>query len=570
MVENNPTIVKLISHHLETQGCVVTTALNGLEALLLLDKEKPDIIFTDIIMPKVSGDQLCTIIRRDKRLNDIFVAVHSSTSLEDNRQILRLDADVYIAKGPKANLKDHIIYVLDQYHRGIRRNQKIIGADTLYPREITKELLLSRNHHHAIFNNVAEAVVEMDLSGKIVQANMATQKLLRKGLLEILSTQFVDFLDSEGREDVTAWLRGIQQSQIPCQNKFKSKYDKPLLVNGRRILLNMVAISETDNSFIIGILQDISLQKKTEERLAKTLGEFNAVVDTIDYGIVLTDSDFTVRIVNQAFLDLWQVPKSLTDAEPTLKDLMKFAAEKGLYNIPSNTIDDYIKGRLEEVKKGDIFPHEIKQSNGKTLQFQCVVLPENGRLLTYYDISSLKNTEKKLEEALEKVSNLANHDPLTGLANLRLARERLYSALSFSKRKQWKMAVMFIDLDGFKTINDTHGHDIGDEVLKKVAQRLVENLREVDTVARIGGDEFLVIQTEVPHRLAAANVAEKIVKSVSEPIRIEEKTITIGASIGIALYPENGEDSRVLMKKADDAMYYTKRIGKNNYTFTPN
>ena len=103
-----------------------------------------------------------------------------------------------------------------------------------------------------------------------------------------------------------------------------------------------------------------------------------------------------------------------------------------------------------------------------------------------------------------------------------------------------------------------------------VAERLVESLREADTVARIGGDEFLVIQTEVPHRFAAANVAEKIVKNISETFLVDNIEINIGASIGIAVYPENGHESRVLMKKADDAMYYTKRIGKNNYTFTPN
>nr|WP_306793069.1 GGDEF domain-containing protein [Desulfopila inferna] len=181
----------------------------------------------------------------------------------------------------------------------------------------------------------------------------------------------------------------------------------------------------------------------------------------------------------------------------------------------------------------------------------------------------MKNTGRQLEEALEKVSNLANHDPLTGLPNLRLARERLHSAVTLSRRKGWMTAVMFIDLDGFKDVNDSHGHDIGDQVLQEVADRLEESLRQADTVARIGGDEFLVIQTEVPHRLAAAKVAGKIVQKVSEPIIIGGNEITIGASIGIAVYPQDGEESRVLMKKADDAMYYTKRIGKNNYTFTP-
>ena len=130
-------------------------------------------------------------------------------------------------------------------------------------------------------------------------------------------------------------------------------------------------------------------------------------------------------------------------------------------------------------------------------------------------------------------------------------------------------ALMFIDLDGFKEVNDSHGHEIGDMVLKKVSERLLDSLRETDTVARIGGDEFLVIQTEIHDKSAITKVAEKIVKQVSQPFIVEDLEINIGASIGIAVYPKNGVDSRVLMKKADDALYYTKRTGKNNYAFAP-
>lgn len=190
-------------------------------------------------------------------------------------------------------------------------------------------------------------------------------------------------------------------------------------------------------------------------------------------------------------------------------------------------------------------------------------------LCIFKDITQQQKTEKELAEALAKVSHLANHDPLTGLPNLRLATERLLSAISLSKRKGWKAAIMFIDLDGFKKVNDSYGHDIGDKLLKQVADRLVGSLRETDTVARIGGDEFLVIQTEVTHRITTSNVAEKIVRKISEPFILEDKEIMVGASIGISIYPEHGTDRRILLKKADDAMYYTKRIGKNNFSFTP-
>ena len=566
VVENNPTILKLISHHLEAAGCLVKTAGNGLEALVEIDREIPDIVFTDIIMPKISGDQLCTIIRNNDKLKDIFVAVHSSTSLEDNHEILDMDADVYIAKGPKANLKEHVLHVLAQFEQGIRRDRHTRGCENLKPREITKELLLERKHHQAIFNNVAEAVVELDSKGKIVQANMAAQRLFGKSSLEILSSGFVDYLTGREKRDIIRWMDGIADNGPAI---FKSSFFEPLEVSKRKVLLNLVAVAEADDYFIIGILQDISLQKNTEERLARTLAEFNAVVDTIDYGILLLDGDLRVRIANQAYRNLWQMPQSFLDNSPTMREIIEQNSSSGIYDIPPESIPAYIDSRIASIRKGNIAPKEFSLADGRVLQYQCRVLPENGRLLTFFDISSLKNTEKKLEDALVKVSNLANHDPLTGLANLRLAREKLLSSLSFAKRKGWMVALMFIDLDGFKEVNDSHGHDVGDRVLQLVSVRLTNCLRQTDTIARVGGDEFLVIQTEVTNRTAIAKVAEKIISTVAEPLLLDELEISIGASIGIAIYPEHGEESRILMKKADDAMYHTKRVGKNDYSFAP-
>ena len=566
IVENNPTILKLLKHHLEAEGCQVSSVANGLEALLELDKEVPDIIFTDIIMPKVSGDQLCTIIRNNSTLKDIFIAVHSSTSLEDNRQILEMDADIYIAKGPKTNLKDHVHHALDQYKKGIRRNQKTFGDSNLHQREITRELLLERKHHKAIFNNAAEAIVEIDSTGQIIQANLAAQRLFGKGSMEILSSKFVDFVEGREKKNIIRWMDNIAADG---PSVFRSSFSPPLQVNKRKILLNLVAVNEGKDFFIIGILQDITLQKNTEDRLAQTLGEFNAVTDTIDYGILLLDNNLRVKLANQAYMDLWQMPQSFIDTRPTMREIIEYTSNSGIYDIAPENIQRYIKQRLEAIQQGDIQPTEMYRTDGKVLQYRCTVLPDNGRLLTFFDITSLKSTEQKLEAALEKVSALANHDPLTGLPNLRLARENLLNALALAKRKGWMAALMFIDLDGFKDVNDSHGHEVGDLVLKMVGDRLAESLRKNDTVARIGGDEFLVIQTEVHDRSAIANVAEKIVKRIAEPFHVEELTIGIGASIGIAVYPQNGEGSRILMKKADDALYYTKRIGKNNYAFTP-
>lgn len=170
--------------------------------------------------------------------------------------------------------------------------------------------------------------------------------------------------------------------------------------------------------------------------------------------------------------------------------------------------------------------------------------------------------------AEEQIQYLANHDSLTDLPSLRLARDRLDSAFAVAQRHNTKVAVMFVDLDGFKLINDNHGHDAGDAVLIEIAKRLSQCVRKTDTVARIGGDEFLVIQVDIRSADASRNVAAKIIDVVSEPMTIGNEILSVGASVGIALYPDHGTDAETLLKKSDDAMYAVKRGGKNNFDFS--
>jgi diguanylate cyclase len=158
-----------------------------------------------------------------------------------------------------------------------------------------------------------------------------------------------------------------------------------------------------------------------------------------------------------------------------------------------------------------------------------------------------------------KSRHLALHDPLTGLSNLTLFKDRLRNGLAQARRHQWRLAVMFIDLDGFKGINDAHGHAVGDGVLQMVAQRLKALLRGGDTVSRRSGDEFLCLMLEAKDENTAANLAAKIIDNVAEPYEFEGIMLTVRPSIGIALYPEDGQSEQELLKNADGAMYAAKQ-----------
>jgi diguanylate cyclase (GGDEF)-like protein/PAS domain S-box-containing protein len=179
----------------------------------------------------------------------------------------------------------------------------------------------------------------------------------------------------------------------------------------------------------------------------------------------------------------------------------------------------------------------------------------------FTDISLLKAAQRELEQ-------LASFDALTGLPNRRLLNDRLEQTLRRMHRRNDGLAVMFIDLDGFKTVNDTHGHSIGDLALQAVASRLQRCVRSSDSVGRWGGDEFAIVLDGARLPSDATLVGERIVAAMAEPLVLEGRQITLAASIGIAVYPDDGTDAAELLRNADAAMYEVKQAGRNGFRFS--
>lgn len=243
-------------------------------------------------------------------------------------------------------------------------------------------------------------------------------------------------------------------------------------------------------------------------------------------------------------------------------------------NLLNRQITDFIcqedrQKALEEINQTmeqDQHSTEIKfvRNDGTLIPFMCncatITNEENGNkcvLIAGRDISERKATEDQMER-------LAHFDLLTGLPNRALFSDRLQQALAISKRERGHMALMFVDLDDFKPINDDLGHDIGDQLLQQVAQRLQGCMRESDTAARIGGDEFLVLLPHIEMPQDAKVVSEKIRLALYQPFNVGGETLRISSSIGISIYPEHGAEERVLVKNADIAMYHAKKLGRNN------
>ncbi len=174
-------------------------------------------------------------------------------------------------------------------------------------------------------------------------------------------------------------------------------------------------------------------------------------------------------------------------------------------------------------------------------------------------------TERKASE--QRITNLAHYDSLTGLPNRALLADRMKVAIKRAARQSTRLAVLFVDLDRFKPINDSLGHDVGDKLLKVVAERMQDSVRSVDTVSRVGGDEFVVLLSEIETSEDAARVAEKLINTLSQPYEIEEHELLVTASVGICIYPDNGTESNILLRNADASMYSAKEAGRNRYQF---
>jgi len=220
---------------------------------------------------------------------------------------------------------------------------------------------------------------------------------------------------------------------------------------------------------------------------------------------------------------------------------------------------------IEGLKGGDSLPCEYRfvRKNGEIIWvLEKVTSAEyKGKQVTvgsFMDITERKQLEQKF-------ADMATHDPLTGLPNRLLLSDRLTVGLAQAQRSGTRLAVMVLDLDRFKTVNDTFGHSVGDELLRAAGERLIGLVRKSDTVARMGGDEFVVLLLQIDKMEDAIRVSQKILGAFREPFVLDAYQIRITTSIGIAIYPEDGEDVEALFKNADTAMYWAKEQGRDNY-----
>ncbi|KAA0679741.1 sensor domain-containing diguanylate cyclase [Roseomonas genomospecies 6] len=430
------------------------------------------------------------------------------------------------------------------------------GADT-------EALHRERAMLQSLIDSMPDIVFFKDVNGTYLKVNRA--------MLEYAGRPPLGLTDHRLFDAETA-ARRRRTDQIAMQKGFSRSEEWFIHPDGRRVLMETAKAVCLDRSGkmlgVVGIARDITERRQTEKQLLRQHALLQGIIDTIPDAVFFKDRDGVLRKANRAFagwtgrpleqligLDshgIW--PPEMADGIRA-GDALVYAGDAPRRNEETIPLPDGGQIWVEILKA------PIRDAGNELLGLVGV-----GR-----DITLRKAAEETLRRSEAEKDHLANHDALTGLPNRRLLFDRLDVALARSRRSGRMLALLFIDLDGFKAVNDRLGHDCGDEVLRIAAARIAGCLRRSDTVARVGGDEFTVVLEELGSAEDAGGVAAKIVEAVALPIPVqgpaEEKTASIGASVGIALFPADGVDARALLVAADGAMYRAKQAGRGTFVF---
>jgi diguanylate cyclase (GGDEF)-like protein len=283
-----------------------------------------------------------------------------------------------------------------------------------------------------------------------------------------------------------------------------------------------------------------------------------AVVDNFPGGLSVFDCDLRMVVCNPRLKHMLEYPDELfANGMPTMEDLFRANAKRGEYG--AGDIETHVRDRMERVREARVHAFERTRPNGRVLDVRGAPIRGGGFVTTYLDV-----TEQRQAQA--EIAHQANHDRLTGLPNRLLLSDRFAGALARVGRGEI-LAVHCLDLDGFKPINDQFGHGAGDIVLKAVAGRLRQAVRATDTVARIGGDEFVVLQVDIRTPADAVVMAQRLIDAIARPFDVGEVSVRAGVSVGIAVAPLHGSSEDELLKVADAALYRAKASGRRCYRF---
>jgi len=294
----------------------------------------------------------------------------------------------------------------------------------------------------------------------------------------------------------------------------------------------------------------------SKKRLALEKLRLHTAVNNMTQGLLLFDSSERIVITNDRYIEMYGLSAEVVKAGCTFRELIRHRKKTGSF---AGDVDQYCSSLLNQLAEGTATELTTNIADGRSIRIVNQPLTSGGWVATHEILRSVKRVEERIE-------HLAHYDALTNLPNRELFQERLEQSLKAVRRGD-HLALLYLDLDQFKSVNDTLGHQVGDNLLKAVAARLSGCLRETDTIARLGGDEFAIIQTAINQPTDATDLVKRLYEVIREPYQCDGHQLNADASIGIAIAPDNGTHPNELLKNADLAMYGAKADGRGKYRF---
>lgn len=492
--------------------------LSGVDDFLKIDTSKYNIVLIDIISKKYLDNVTSIKNINNSKSKIILIAPYSLNTIYNSTRFLEF-FNLVLSK--PIDVPKLMTYIKTQSSAIERKNileQKnhiLAKVVELYPSRIAvynmQSLLVYANMLYLDANGLKTSDIDRLKYDEIIECNIGFDEIKHK--LEISKSFAIQ------RQDNDKWYESVF---------YMVEYE-----------------------YVIHVCSDITIQKQKEIQLEQSAVFF----ENSNEGIVITDSRGIIRSVNKSFCKITGYSKEEAIGQ-TPAILNSGIHDKNFYEHMWDSLKNNNSWQGEiwnRRKNGEIYPEWLSIAKALNPKYN-----EEFYIAIFTDITNLKDADKKLYY-------YANHDLLTGLANRVQFESYLKNAIASTKRHNSKLALFFIDLDKFKDINDTYGHTIGDHMLQSVAKRLQKSLRQEDFIARIGGDEFVLVAKDVKNPQDMEYLAIKLADAIKEPIRIEDKIFFMTLSIGIAIYPDDGDSAEDIIKNADAAMYVVKENGRNGY-----
>ena len=405
----------------------------------------------------------------------------------------------------------------------------------------------------ALVQNNPVAIVNLDLENHVLDCNPAFERLFGYSQEEAIGEPLDNLItDEETIHEASTYTRQVTSGQVVNATGKRNRKD------GSSVMVEIQGIPVVDEGKQVGLLtlyQDVSDRLRAEAQLHQFYESFVTIMDSIDADVYVADLEtYEVLFMNQHMKDsfggdwigkiCWKVFRGTEGPCP-------HCTNDRLLDRHGLPVGEIVWEGQNPITKSwyKNSDRAIQWNDGRYVRLQIAT-----------DVTEFKKAETRL-------THLATHDSLTDLPNRSLFQNRLNHSISLRERSTGGFAIMFLDLDNFKAVNDKFGHENGDMLLQIVAERLRNCFRQSDTIARLSGDEFAFLLENVESRVQAASVAAKIQQVISEPFIIEGALINISASVGVSLYPGDGQDGDLLLRRADEAMYLVKHGGKNGYQF---